>query len=101
MSCLSDCKSMARSSSAKWFSTRTRISSATSVAPKDFSSDLPSSSARTFLQDHHDETFSYFWVHHKLQHWCAVSSPPEQTSDICPAWVGHCLVSSNSLHCPP
>jgi hypothetical protein len=31
--------SMVRSSSAKWFSTRTRIGSATSAAPKDFSSD--------------------------------------------------------------
>jgi catechol 2,3-dioxygenase-like lactoylglutathione lyase family enzyme len=45
----------ARSSSAKWSSTRTRIGSATSGAPKEFSSGLPKSSGSR-LPDEHEPT---------------------------------------------
>src|SRR3989304_8116371 len=42
----------ARSSSAKWSSTKTRIGSATSGAPKEFSSGLPKSSGRRLPDEH-------------------------------------------------
>src|SRR2546421_9644906 len=42
----------ARSSSAKWSSTKTRIGSATSGAPKEFSSGLPKSSGSRLPDEH-------------------------------------------------